>query len=199
MRDPQIVLLGGVAVIDLIEFGAAVIRSARALIALGRVILGSGGHDGHARLRQRLFQRLERRIDIMRPAVGRGVADRGVIVAGPLHIGDRRIGAKPSWSSRGPDICCVSCVSTARRRDLFSVRLEIVGRFLNCRKCNSNPHDQRPAPLPHLSLAPLFAGQQAGPQIEQPIRNSRFAIQPQRQQSLRATIDRRIRQRQTAA
>jgi hypothetical protein len=91
MRDAQIVRLRGVAVIDLVEFGAAIIGRTGALIALRRIVGGGGGDDGDARLRQRLLQRLERRIDMMRPAIGRGVADRGVVVAGPLHIGDRGI------------------------------------------------------------------------------------------------------------
>src|SRR5450432_1042669 len=91
MRDAQIMRLRGVAVIYSIELGAAIIRRTGTLIAL-RGIVGSGGrNDGHPRLRQRLFQGLERRIDIMRPAIGRAVADRGVVVASPLHIGDRGV------------------------------------------------------------------------------------------------------------
>src|SRR5207245_6317334 len=76
MRDPQIVLLGGVAVIDLIELGAAVVGRPGPLIALAGIILRGCRDDGDARLRERLLQRLERRVDIMRPAIGRGVADR---------------------------------------------------------------------------------------------------------------------------
>ena len=116
MRDPQIVLLGGVAVIDLVELGAAVVGRSGALIALGGIILRGCGDDGHARLRERLLQRLERRVDIMRPAIGRGVADRGVIIAGPLHIGDRGIvvGRKAELVVEGAGHCCVSCVSTGR-------------------------------------------------------------------------------------
>src|SRR5205085_11098306 len=91
MRDAQIMWLRGVAVINLVEFCAAIIGSARTLIALLRIVRRGGGDDRHARLRQRLFQRLERRSDIMRPAIGRRVADRGIVVAGPLHIGDRGI------------------------------------------------------------------------------------------------------------
>src|ERR1700730_4866545 len=91
MRDAQIVLLRRLAVIDLVELGTTVIRSTRALIALRRIVRGGGGDDRHARLRQGLFQRLERCIEIVRPAIRRRVADRGVVVAGPLHVGDRRI------------------------------------------------------------------------------------------------------------
>jgi hypothetical protein len=91
MRDAQIMRLRGVAVIDLVELGAAIVRRTRALVALGGIIGGGGGDDSDARLRQRLLQRLERRIDMMGPAIGRGVADRGVVVAGPLHVGDRGI------------------------------------------------------------------------------------------------------------
>ena len=114
MRDAQIVLLGGVAVIDLVELGAAVVGRAGTLITLGGIILRGCRDDGYARLRERLLQRLERRIDIVRPAIGRRVADRGVIIAGPLHVGDRGIvvGRKAELVVEGAGHCCVSCVST---------------------------------------------------------------------------------------
>ena len=131
MRDAQIVLLRRVAVIDLVEFGAAIIRRARTLIALGRIIGRGRGDDGHARLRQRLFQRLERRVDIMRPAIGRGVADRGVVVAGPLHVGDRGIvvGRKAELVVERAGHGCVS--PDARSFSRSSARLERVRLFLN--------------------------------------------------------------------
>jgi hypothetical protein len=91
MRNPQIMRLRGIAVIDRIEFGAAIVFGARALIALGGIEGGRGRDEGDARLPKRLAQALERRPDIMRPAIGRGVADRLIIFAGPRHIGDRRI------------------------------------------------------------------------------------------------------------
>ena len=56
MRDPQIVLLGGVAVIDLVELGAAVVRGTRALIAFGRIIGRGCRDDGDARLRTTSFR-----------------------------------------------------------------------------------------------------------------------------------------------
>ena len=91
VRDAQVVLLRGVAVIDLVEFGAAIVLRARALVALGGIIGGGRGDDGDARLRQRLLQRLERRLEVVRPAIGRRVADRRVVVARALHVGDRRV------------------------------------------------------------------------------------------------------------
>src|SRR5450631_4859471 len=89
--------LRGVAVINPVELGAAIVRRPGTLVALVGIIGGGCRDDGRARLRQRLFQRLKRRLDIMRPAIRRGVTDRGVVVAGPLHIGNRRIviGRKP--------------------------------------------------------------------------------------------------------
>src|SRR5207302_1198103 len=88
MRDAKIVLARRVAVIDLVELRAAIIRCARALVALGRIIRRGRGDDGHARLRKLLLQRLERRLGVVRPTIRRGVADRRVIIAGTLHIGD---------------------------------------------------------------------------------------------------------------
>ena len=115
MRDAQIMLLRGVAVINLVEFCAAIVGRARTLIALLRIVGRGGGDDRHARLRQRLFQRLERRVDIVRPAIGRGVADRGIVVAGPLHIGDGGIivGRKAGLVVERAWHGYVSCVSTA--------------------------------------------------------------------------------------
>ena len=40
---------------------------------------------------ERLAQRREWRLDVVRPAIGRRVADRRVVVAGALHIRDRRV------------------------------------------------------------------------------------------------------------
>jgi hypothetical protein len=91
MRNPQIMRLRGIAVIDRIEFGAAIVFGARALIALGGIEGGRGRDEGDARLPKRLAQALERRPDIMRPAIGRGVADRLIIFAGARHVGDRRV------------------------------------------------------------------------------------------------------------
>ena len=83
--------LRGIAVIDRIEFGAAIVFGARALIALGGIEGGCGCDEGNATLAKRLSQALERHLDIMGPAIGRGIADRLIIFAGPRHIGDRRI------------------------------------------------------------------------------------------------------------
>ena len=83
--------LRGVAVINRIEFCAAIIFGAGALIALGGIERCGCGDDGEPGLGERLSQGLERRIDVMRPAIGRGVADRLIILAGARHIGDRRV------------------------------------------------------------------------------------------------------------
>src|ERR1700678_1904206 len=83
MRNPQIMRLRGIAVIDRIEFGAAIVFGARALIALGGIEGGRGCDEGNATLAKRLSQALEWRLDIMRPAIGRGVADRLIIFAAP--------------------------------------------------------------------------------------------------------------------
>ena len=50
MRDAQIVLLGSVAVIDLVELGTAIIRSTRALIALRPIGRDTHGNQVHQRL-----------------------------------------------------------------------------------------------------------------------------------------------------
>ena len=89
--DAKIMRERRVAVIDFVELGTAVISGAGALIAFRRIVGRSCRDNGHARSRQRFCQRLERRVRIVRPAVWRGVADRGVIIPRPLHIGNRRV------------------------------------------------------------------------------------------------------------
>jgi hypothetical protein len=91
MRNPQVVRLRRIAIIDLVEFGAPIVFGAWALIALRRIEWRRRGDDGDARLAERLSQALERRIDIVRPAIGRGVTDRLIIFAGSRHILDRRV------------------------------------------------------------------------------------------------------------
>jgi hypothetical protein len=83
--------LRDVAVIDRIEFGAAIVFRAGTLIALGGIERGRGGDDGDAGMAEGFAQRLERGARVMRPAVGRLVADRLIIIARPRHVGDRRI------------------------------------------------------------------------------------------------------------
>ena len=91
MRDSQVVRLRRVAGVDLVELRPAVVGRAGPLVALVGPIGCGGGDNGHARAGERLAQRRERRLDVMRPAIGRGVADRRVVLAGALHVGDRRV------------------------------------------------------------------------------------------------------------
>ena len=91
VRDAQVVLLRRVALIDLVEFRAAVVLRAGTLIALGGVIWRGRGDESYARLRERLLQRLERGFEVVGPAIGRRVADRRVVVARALHVGNRRV------------------------------------------------------------------------------------------------------------
>ena len=83
--------LRGIAVIDRIELGAAIVFGARALVAPGGIERRRGRDDRNAGLDKGLAQGLEWRTDIMRPAIGRGVADRLIIFAGPRHVRDRCI------------------------------------------------------------------------------------------------------------
>ena len=91
MGNPQVMRLRGIAVIDRIELGAAIVFGAWALVAPGGIERRRCRDDGNAGLGEGLAQGLERRTDIMRPAIWRGVADRLIIFAGPRHVGDRRI------------------------------------------------------------------------------------------------------------
>ena len=83
--------LRSIAIIDLIKLCAAIVFGARALIAAGGIERRCRGHEGDSGLAERLSQGLERRIDMMRPAIGRGVADRLIIFARARHIGDWRV------------------------------------------------------------------------------------------------------------
>ncbi len=91
MRDAQIMGLRSVAIVDLIKLCAAIVFGARALIAPGGIERRCRGHEGNPGFAERLSQGLERRIDIMRPAIGGGVSDRLIIFARARHIGDRRV------------------------------------------------------------------------------------------------------------
>src|ERR1700756_2025304 len=97
MRNPQIGIDAAVSGIDFVEFGGGVIGRAGALIAFAGLVGGGGGDQGDAAPAERLFERLERYLGIMRPAIRRRIAERQVIAADPLYIGDRRIlfGSKP--------------------------------------------------------------------------------------------------------
>src|SRR5258707_13818889 len=88
MRNPQIMGLRSVAIVDLIKLCAAIVFGARALIALGGVERRRRGGDGNPGFAKRLSQRLERSIDIVRPAIRRGLSDRLIIFARARNIGD---------------------------------------------------------------------------------------------------------------
>ena len=113
MGNPHVMRLRGIAVIDRIELGAAIVFGARALVAPGGIERRRGRDDGNAGLGEGLAQGLEWRTDIMRPAIGRGVADRLIIFAGPRHVRDRRIvvGRETELSFRR---CCHVLRSGAR-------------------------------------------------------------------------------------
>src|SRR5438874_11575432 len=91
MGNSQVVILRSVAVINRIEFWRAIVFGPRALVSLGRIERRRRGDNRDARLGERFFQRLKRRIYIMRPAIGRGVPDGGVIFASAGHVGDWRV------------------------------------------------------------------------------------------------------------
>ena len=91
MRDAQIVIAIGLAGIDRVELGGAVIRRARSLVALVRLIRRRRRDQPDPALGQRLVQRRERHLGVMRPAIRRAIAERLIIIADPRHIRDRRV------------------------------------------------------------------------------------------------------------
>ena len=97
MENPQIVVDAAVSGIDPVEFGSGVVWRARALTAFAGLVGGRGGNQSDAAGAERLGQRLKWHFGVMRPAIRRGITERQIIVADPLHIGDRRIlfGSKP--------------------------------------------------------------------------------------------------------
>src|ERR1700756_2981693 len=107
MRNPQIGIDAAVSGIDFVEFGGGVIGRAGALIAFAGLVGGGGGDQGDAAPAERLFERLERYLGIMRPAIRRRIAERQIIVPDPLHIG---IGA--SSSGANPKLGSVWLIST---------------------------------------------------------------------------------------
>ena len=91
MGDPQIVIDGSIPRIDRIKFCGRVVGCAGTLIALARLIRGGRGDQRNPAAGKRPSQWLERHLVIMRPTIGRAIAERLIIVADSLHIGDRRI------------------------------------------------------------------------------------------------------------
>ena len=74
-----------------LEAAGARVISARTLVALVGLIRRRRSEKRDPALAERLFQRLKRYAGVVRPLVGRAVAQGHVVVADPLHIGDRRI------------------------------------------------------------------------------------------------------------
>ena len=91
MRDAQVVVAVGIAGIDRVEFCRGVVGRARTLVALVGLVWRRGRDDRDAALAERLSQRLERHLDIVRPFIRRAVAERRIVVADPLHIRDRHV------------------------------------------------------------------------------------------------------------
>ena len=81
----------GVAGIDRVELGGGVVERARPLVALVGLVGRRRGDQRQRAVLQRLLQRRERRVDVVRPAIGIVVAQREVIVARAPHVVDRRV------------------------------------------------------------------------------------------------------------
>ena len=88
MGDAGVGRFGGGLAVDLIEFGAAVVGRAGPLVAFVGLEGGGGGDDGDAGVGEGFGKRGEGGCEVVGPAVGRGVADGGVVGAGAGHIGD---------------------------------------------------------------------------------------------------------------
>ena len=89
VRDTQVVVAIGVAGVHRIEFRGGVVGCARALVAGICAIRCGRGDDGDTRLRQRLRQRCEGHVRVVREHVGRAIAETRVVVADAREIGDR--------------------------------------------------------------------------------------------------------------
>src|SRR5262249_6518640 len=117
VRDPQIMIDGGIARIDREELRRRIVRSARPLVALARLEWRRRRDEGEPALRQRLRQRVKRHVRIARPSVGRLIAQRLVIAANSLQILDRRVvrGSKAELATilaHGPHRAAVTRIST---------------------------------------------------------------------------------------
>src|SRR5207248_8376608 len=91
MRDAQIVLRSTVAGIDAVELRRGVVRGSRPLLALPGLIWRRRRHEADAAFAERPFEWRKRHLGIMRPAIRRAIAERLIIVADALQIGDRLI------------------------------------------------------------------------------------------------------------
>jgi hypothetical protein len=90
MRDAQVGIAVGRARIDGEELDGGVVGG-RVLLAFARLERSRRGDERHPRLGQRLAQRLERDLRVVRPFIGRAIAQGLIVGAGPLDIADRRL------------------------------------------------------------------------------------------------------------
>src|SRR5438067_2316038 len=73
------------------ELGRGVVGPARPLVPLVGLIGSRRRDEGDPALRERLLQGLERYVGEMGPVIRLGVAERRVILAGALHVGNREV------------------------------------------------------------------------------------------------------------
>jgi hypothetical protein len=91
VADARVVVDGSVAGIDRVELGGGVVGGPRTLVAFVGLI-GCGRRDQRqGAVRKLLLQRLERGVDVVRPAIGIVVTQREVILAGAAHVLERRV------------------------------------------------------------------------------------------------------------
>ena len=106
---------------DRVELGRRVVDRARPLVALVGLIGRRGGDQRQRAVLQRLLERRERRIDIVRPAIGIVVAQREVVVARAPHVVDRRVVLGREIDGVGHD----AKVRPARLRSQFGAQVTI--------------------------------------------------------------------------
>ena len=88
MRDTRVVIFRRIERIDDIEFRCRIVRRARPLVALVGLIERRRGDQRHLGLTERLFQRREGHVVVVRPLVGRAIAKAHVVVTNALAIPD---------------------------------------------------------------------------------------------------------------
>ncbi len=91
VRDAQVVVRRGVARVHAIELRRRVVRRARALVALVRLVRRGGGDQRNACSRERHAQGHEGHVRVVRPFVRCAVAERRVVRARALQVRNRRV------------------------------------------------------------------------------------------------------------
>src|SRR4051812_45881067 len=81
------VVLRRIERVHAVELGLRVVPPA--LVSLPGMTRSGRRDEGDPALRERLLQRPERDFRVVGPAIGFAVTERGVIVAGALHVGNR--------------------------------------------------------------------------------------------------------------